>query len=151
MSTINQLNAIDTPSGSDLLPIYSQSNGDARKISLTNLASWMMKQVASAINLITQYAAPSATGFTIQVQNASDSVWLVVTPTGTMAAGTIKLPELANCVDKQELSCNTTNAVTSLTVDGNGSTVTGAPTTLAANGFFRLRYDAVTSTWYRVG
>ena len=33
----------------------------------------------------------------------------------------------------------------------NGATVTGAPTSLSANGFFRLRFDAVASVWYRVG
>ena len=47
------------------------------------------------------------------------------------------------------VSC--TQAVTTLTVSGNGSTVNGAPTTLAANGFFRLRYDGVFKAFYRVG
>jgi hypothetical protein len=28
--------------------------------------------------------------------------------------------------------------------------VTGAPTTLAANAFFTLRFDATTNAWYRV-
>ena len=37
------------------------------------------------------------------------------------------------------------------TVAGNGSTVNGAPTTLAANSFFRLRFDGVFKAWYRVG
>jgi hypothetical protein len=32
-----------------------------------------------------------------------------------------------------------------------GATVVGAPTSLAANDFFLLRFDAVTGTWYRVG
>ena len=39
-----------------------------------------------------------------------------------------------------------------LTINGNGATaVTGAPTALAANAFFRLRFDRATSSWYRVG
>ena len=151
MPTINELNAATQVSGSDLLPIFSQSNGDARKLSLANFANWLAGQMASSNNLVTQYAAPSSSGFTVQVQDASNSVWLVLTPTGTMASGQIKLPALASSVDKQELLVNTTNAVTALSFDGNGSTVTGAPSTLAAGGFFRLRYDAVTSTWYRVG
>jgi hypothetical protein len=33
----------------------------------------------------------------------------------------------------------------------SGNTVTGAPTTLAANDFFTMRYDAATAAWYRVG
>ena len=151
MPTINQLNSVGNPSPSDLLPIYSQSNGDARKLSLANFAAWLTKYISSGINLVTQYAAPSSGGFSVQMQDASDSVWLILTPTGTLASGEIKMPAKANCIDKQELSCNTTNTVTALSFDGNGSTVTGVPSTLAANGFFRLRYDAVTSTWYRVG
>jgi len=46
---------------------------------------------------------------------------------------------------------NCTQAVTTLTINGNGATVTGAPTTLAANAFFRLRFEAVAGVWYRVG
>jgi hypothetical protein len=61
------------------------------------------------------------------------------------------LPLLANCVDKQEILVNCTQAITTLTVNGNGATVTGAPTTLSANGFFRLRFDGLANVWYRVG
>lgn len=151
MPTINQLNAVDTPSGSDLLPIYSQSNGDARKLSLSNFLTWLRGQLTVADDKVTQYAAPSSTGFTVTLEDGSDSLWLVLTPTGTMAAGTIKLPAVTNAVDKQEILVNTTQDVTTLTLDANGGTITGGPATLAANGFFRLRFDAVTDTWYRVG
>jgi hypothetical protein len=41
--------------------------------------------------------------------------------------------------------------VTTLTIAGNGSTLNGAPTTIAANGFFNLRFDGVFKAWYRVG
>lgn len=153
-ATINQLNGYASTaniSGSDLLAVYSQVNGDARKLSLTNFATWIASQITTSDNKITQYSAPSATGFTTLVNDSSSSVWLILTPTGGFAAGTIKLPILANCVDKQEVLINCTQAITTLTIDGNGSTVTGAPTTLAANAFFRLRYDFVTHTWYRVG
>ena len=151
MPTINQLNNVDTPSASDLLPIFSQQNGDARSISLANLMKWMQSLSTSAGQLQTQYAAPSATGFTAVVTDSSNSTWLILTPTGAFAAGTIRLPSKAASLDGQEVVVNTTQAVTALTMDGNGSTVTGAPTTLAANAFFRLRYDAVMSTWYRIG
>ena len=157
MPTINQLNSIDTPSGSDLLPLYSQSNGDARKLSLSNLLLWLTTNTPTATNnnqpqFTTQYAAPSATGFTVQVLDGSDNVWLILTPTAGFAAGTIKLPDVSKCVNKQEVLINCTQAVTTLTINGNGATaVTGAPTALAANTFFRLRFDSATSSWYRVG
>jgi hypothetical protein len=54
-------------------------------------------------------------------------------------------------VDGQQLLVSCTQAVTTLTVAGNGSTVNGAPATLAANAFFRLRFDGVFKAWYRVG
>jgi len=105
-------------------------------------------------NMVTQYAAPSATGFSVTIGTGIDaglSVWLVLTPVAGYAAGTLVLPASGDVVDKQEILVNCTQSVTTLTITGNGSTVTGAPTTLAANGFFRLRYDAVLTTWYRVG
>jgi hypothetical protein len=149
MSTINQLNAISTVSGSDLVPVYSQQNGDARKLSLTNLADWIGTQVSFVDDKITQYAAP-LTGTTVLANDTQNSGWLILTPVGTLAALTIKLPLLANTIDKQEILVNTTQTLTSLTIDGNGSSVVGGPTTLSANGYFRLRYDAVMHTWYRV-
>lgn len=41
MPTINQLSAVDSLSGSDLLPIYSQTNGDARKTSLNSVKEFV--------------------------------------------------------------------------------------------------------------
>lgn len=151
MPTINQLNSIDTPSASDLLPLFSQENGDARKLSLANLLKWIQAQSITAGGLRTQYVAPSVTAFTVTVTDDGNSTWLILTPTGAFAAGTIKLPSKESSLDGQEVVLNSTQAVTALTIDGNGSAVTGAPTTLTANAFFRLRYDAVMSTWYRIG
>ena len=151
MPQINQLAAVDQVQSGDQVPIYSAANGDARKASLSLLKAFFQEGITAADDKITQFAAPSATAFSIQVNNDADSVWLVLTPTAGFAAGTLVLPAVANCVDRQEVLVNCTQAVTALTVSGNGSTVTGAPTTLAANGFFRLRFDAITDTWYRVG
>jgi len=103
----------------------------------------------------TQYSAPSATGFNVQVTDGVDNntnVHLILSPLAGYAAGTITLQAKADLVDKQELLVNCTQAVTTLTINLNGATgAIGAPTTLAANAFFRLKYDAVTSNWYRVG
>ena len=65
---------------------------------------------------------------------------------------TIKLPAIANVIDKQDILINCTQAVTTLTIDDNGAgTVTGAPSSLSANDFFRLKYDATGDVWYRIG
>jgi len=151
MPTINQLSAVDQVVSSDQVPIYSSEQGDARKASMATLLAFFAGQITANDDKMTQYSAPSATGFNVQVNNDNLSVWLVLTPVAGYAAGTLTLPAVANCVDRQEILVNCTQAVTALTVAGNGATVTGAPTTLAANAYFRLRFDAVTNTWYRVG
>ena len=48
MPTINSLNAIDSPDGSDLLPIWSQQNGDTRKISVNNFKDYILAGDADA-------------------------------------------------------------------------------------------------------
>ena len=151
MPQINQLSSTDEVQPGDQIPIYSAANGDARKAALSLLKTFFQEGATASDDKITQYAAPSATGFSVQVNNGALSVWLVLTPTAGFAVGTLVLPDVANCVDRQEVLVNCTQVVTTLTVSGNGSTVTGAPTTLAANEFFRLRFDAITDTWYRVG
>lgn len=151
MPQINQLASVDQVQPGDQVPIYSSNNGDARKASLLLLKTFFQEGVTAADDKITQYSAPSATGFSVQINNDSDSVWLVLTPTAGFADGTLVLPAVANCVDRQEILVNCTQAVTTLTVSGNGSTVIGAPTTLAANAYFTLRFDSVLSRWYRVG
>lgn len=146
MTNINQLSSMDSLSGGDLLAVWATSNGDTRKSSLTLLTSYMQTNLALPGSLATQYAAPSATGFSVTVSAAN--TWLLLTPTAGFAAGTIVLPTSA--ADKAEVSVNCTQIVTALTVSAGGTTVTGAPTALTANGFFTMRYDAATSAWYRV-
>lgn len=151
MPTISQLTSVDNLASSDQVPIYSGANGDARKASFNTITTYLSGKITAIDTMVTQYSAPSTTGFTTNIFDGPTSVWLILTPTGTMAAGTVKLPTSTNCVDRQEVLLNSTQIVTTLTLNGNGATVTGAPTTLSANGFFKLRYDAVTTTWYRIG
>lgn len=134
-------------SGADLLRLWSQQYGGEVSLTLTNLKAWLDANDTST-TLTTQYASPSATGFSVTVNY--DSAWLVLTPAAGYAAGTLVLP--LSPADKSELLVNSTQAVTALTIDGNGASgVVGAPTGLSANGFFRLRYDGQSYTWYRVG
>lgn len=148
MATINQLSALDQLAAGDLLAVWATGNGDTRKGSIGLLTTYMQGALTLPGALTTQYAAPSASPFTVTV--AQGNTWLLLTPTGTLAVGTIVLPTAPT--DKAEVSVNCTQIVTSLTVSAGGTTVTGAPTTLAsANAFFTMRYDAATAAWYRVG
>lgn len=149
---INQLSAVSTVSDGDLLPLFVTSSGDARKMALSVLKAYMQSALTAGGGFMTQYSAPAATGFstTIAPVASGGNVFLLLTPVAGYAAGTIVLPPQANCIDGQEVLVSCTQAVTTLTVSGNGSTVNGAPTTLAANAFFKLRYDGVFKAWYRV-
>jgi hypothetical protein len=152
MTTINQLSAVDSVVSSDQVPIYSSGQGDARKASMSVIKTFVLAGSTSSDDKVTQYSSPTATGFSVTILDSSGtSVWLILTPLAGYAAGTLVLPAVANCVDRQEILVNTTQAVTTLTINANGATVIGAPTTLAANAFFRLRFDDVLNVWYRVG
>lgn len=150
---ISQLNSTDDLSASDLLAVWVASNADTRKASLTTLLAFLQANLTSPGDDMTQYSAPNANGFSVTITPAVDgqNVYLLLTPTGAFAAGTIVLPLVANCIDGQTLLCNTTQAVTALTLNGNGASVIGGPTTLATNAFFKLRFDGVSNNWYRVG
>jgi hypothetical protein len=145
-ASINNLPATDI-SQADQIPFFSTPNGQDRRTSVDQL-SRLLQTLLTASGSVTQYAAPSATGFSVTIAppTAGGSVYLLLTPVATYATGTIVMP--APPADRQEISVVSTQIVTALTVSGNGYTVTGAPTTLAANGTFKLRYDAVTSAWY---
>jgi len=158
MSRIIDLTALDSLVAADNLLVYSSANGDARRVSLATLLSYIEDNLtASGSSFATQYSSP-LTGVTVTLgstaedADGSENVHLVITPAGTIAALTIKFPLSTSLVDKQEVIINCTQIVTTLTFDANGaSDVVGEPTTFAANGFCRFKYDALLEKWYRVG
>lgn len=154
MPEINQLSAVSALAAGDQLPLYSVGTGDARKAAISVLLAYLQANLDFTVGApyTTQYSAPSATGFSVAIDDSHNSTHLILTPAASYAAGTIVLPSVAQAIDGQMIMVNCTQIVTTLTIDGNGATaVTGEPTTLAANAFFTLKYDAPTSSWYRVG
>jgi hypothetical protein len=158
MTTIDRLSALDDLVAADNVVVYSSANGDARRASLTALLEFIESEITSTSRPFhTQYSAP-ATGNTVQVgstssdADGSENVHLIITPAGTLSALTIKLPLSSDCVDAQEILINCTQIVTTLSWNVNGaSDIVGEPTTFAANGFVRIKYDLLTTNWYRVG
>lgn len=144
---ISALTSATALGSADAFPIASSADGDTRKASLSLLATYLQGVLTFPGQLTQQYAAPSATAFNVAI--AAADTWLILTPTAGFAAGTITLPAVR--ANRQRIQVNCTQSVTTLTVAGNGTTVTGAPTTLAANAFFTLQYDATLNAWYRVG
>jgi hypothetical protein len=135
------------------VPFYDPVNGADKRASITSLVELIQSLLTASGGLITQYSAPSATGFSVTISplTTGASMLLLLTPAAGYAAGTIVLPALASCVHGQEVQVTCTQAVATLTVSGNGATVNGAPAALTANSFFRLRFDGVLGGWYRLG
>lgn len=148
---IQNLPAVTTLSLADQVAIASSALGDDARAALSTLVAFIQGQLTATGGYSTQYASPNASGFSVTVSplTTGGNVFLLLTPLAGYAAGTVVLP--ANPVDAQEVLSTCTQSVTTLTVSGNGKTVNGAPTTLAAQGFFRLRFDGVNQSWYRVG
>lgn len=153
MASINQYPTKETIDGSELLVCFDVTNSDTRKFSVAALNTFIQGNVdANMSGYVTQYSAPSATAFSVAITNTTKDTHLILTPTGTFAAGTIVLPASSSTADGQRVMVNCTQTVTALTIDGNGATaVTGEPTTISTYGYFTLKYDKPTSTWYRVG
>ena len=145
MTNINQPSSVSSIEGGEQLAVCATNNGDSRRASITTLMDYVNANVTT-VTQNTQYASPAATGFSVTVNTGN--VWLIITPVSTYASGAIVLPTGAS--DKDTVTVNCTQIVTSLSVS-SGATVVGAPTTLAANDFFTMKYDGVTSSWYRVG
>jgi hypothetical protein len=149
MTDINQLSTADTLTAGDLLPIWRTNNSDTRKTSLTALQSFMQTNLTfSAGQFVVQYAAPAATSFTVALLANTNNQWLILTPLAAYAAGTITFPLLSTVTDNQEILIFSTQAVTTLTLSGNGATIVGAPTGISQNGAVRFKYNSLATTWY---
>lgn len=150
MPTINQLSGLSQLSGGDLLPIYVPNNGDARKVSVSQLLAYFQTTFA-APTVATNLYTPS-TGFNITVPTpVSEQQWMIIQPAGTLAAGTITLPLNTGVPDGTQVLVTTTQIITSFTLALNGAAnAYGAPTTLAANSFFTMRFNQSTNSWYRI-
>ena len=150
MPTINQLAGISQVSGGDQLPIYVPNNGDARKVSVNQLLQYF-QQTFAAPTVATNLYTPG-TGFNITVPTpTSEQQWMVIQPAGTLATGTITLPLNTGTPDGTQVLVTTTQIITAFTLALNGAAAAfGAPTTIAANAFFTMRFYQATNSWYRV-
>ena len=149
MPTINQLPLLAQISGGDNIPVYSPTNGDARRVSITSLIEYFQETFADP-NYLTIINAPTNSGFNIQIGTQTQSVFLILNPSGAFAAGTITLPPVASCFDGQEILVASSQTVTALTVNGNGAAVYGIPLNLGLGGFFTIRFNQLQNSWYTI-
>lgn len=149
MPQINQLPLLDTVSPGDNLVVYAPSQGDARRLPISELLAYFQSQFATGEYFV-QFETP-VTGFSINVSSTNGDIWLIMQPVGALAAGTIVLPANTSLIDGQEVLVTTTQQITSLTVsDGGAIAVYGAPGSMAAETSFRLRYYAAADSWYKI-
>ena len=150
MPTINQLAGISQVSGGDQIPIYVPNNGDARKVSVTQLLTYF-QTVFAAPTVSTNLYTPG-TGFNVTVPTpVSEQQWMIIQPAATLATGTITLPLNTGVPDGTQVLVTSTQIITAFTLALNGAaSAFGAPTTMAANAFFTMRFYQATNSWYRV-
>jgi len=148
MPTINQLPTVTSLSGGDQFAVYNNGNGDARKVSASALASYVNGLESS--DTTTQYNSP-LTGFVLPLEASPVKTFVVLTPAGTLSIGTLVLPLATGMADRAEITVVTTEAIAHLNFTLNGATaIYGEPTTLAAEGYFTLKYDSGLNSWFRV-
>jgi hypothetical protein len=150
MPTINQLSGISQVSGGDLLPVYVSNNGDARKVSITQLLQYF-QQVFAAPTVATNLYTPG-TGFNITVPTpTSEQQWMILQPAGTLATGTVTLPLNTGVPDGTQVLITSTQTITSFTIALNGAAaVFGSVSTLTAGAAICYRFYQATNSWYNV-
>lgn len=134
--------------------IWSATNSMWALTSFSSILALVQENITTP-EIETQYYSPQATDFSITIGadiDAGSDIHLILTPGADYAAGTFILPISSSLVDKQTIIVNSIKAVTAVSFDNNGaSNIMGHPTTLAANGYFTLKYDMTMQTWYRIG
>jgi hypothetical protein len=146
MSNFSYLSPI---TGAESIPTYSSSRSAPLWVTISGLMNHF-RQTFTSPAFVTTITTPGD-GFTITATQDATNQWALLRPTGTLATGTFVLPAPAVCIDGQEILVTNTLQITSFTVNGNGATaVYGAPATLSAEDRFKLRYNALTTSWYGV-
>jgi hypothetical protein len=140
---------------SSSIPFSDPSSGFDLRASVSDLLA-LLTAAGGLDGFVTQRFAPNGSGYTVLLTSPASGVpgiWALIVPLGAYAAMTLDLPV---GVDGLEVLVSCTQAVTALTTVGatvgaGAQPVNGAPASLAANGFFRLRFDGVNGSWYRIG
>lgn len=147
-----RLNNTDRIGPCDSVVVWSANNQDFRSFPFEGLVEKIQESIEKVdyppIHI--QHFNPNA-DFTLNIENHESGTYLILNPSVSIATGSIKLPERYDVIDGQVLLVACAQQVNNFSVDGNNALVIGAPNALAANGFFKLKYDKLSNTWYRVG
>lgn len=145
-----RLSITDRIGPNDSVVLWSANNQDFRGVPIELLIERIQENKLDQPPIQIQHFNPNA-DFTLNIENHEVGTYLILNPSVSIAAGSIKLPERYDVTDGQVLLVACAQQVNSFSIDGNNALVIGAPNALAANGFFKLKYDKLSNTWYRVG
>lgn len=144
-----RLNITDRIGPNDSVVLWSANNQDYRGLAIDVLKE-VIKDKSNQSALLIQHFNPNA-DFTLNIENHEVGTYLILNPSVSITTGSIKLPERYVVTDGQVVLVTCSQQVDNFSIDGNNAHVIGAPNALAANGFFKLKYDKLSNTWYRVG
>lgn len=155
MPTIGQLNQVSGLQPSDIIPLFVGMSQATRRATLAQLMEFINEQLTANQSFVTtQYAAPGANGFLVQVlqpNTGNADVRMIINPLADFAAGTIQLPLFTTALDGQTVTITTTKSIAALTIDLNGASAGfGMPPSLGANDSLTVGYDAPSASWYMI-
>jgi len=86
MTTINRLPAVDTLQPDDLVPIFSNANGDARSASVNNFVDAVKAEIGSGTGSVTSVSVAPANGFsgTIATPTTTPQITMSTTASGVL-------------------------------------------------------------------
>lgn len=147
---IERLNA-SQPTDSALIPFYDAALGADARMTVAQLFQLLSNFFGGLRGTITQYANPNVNGWALTVAPlaAGQNVIVILDPTLSSYSITLNLPAIP--ADGQTITFHSKLPVTFSLVAPGAFISIGSLSAMAAGGFFTVRYDALTDTWYRVG
>lgn len=147
-----RLNETDELNTGDQFVLFKGNCTDFRSVPQDVILSWILSNIpiVKPIAAIIQPFNPN-TDFTITIENNAVGTYLVMNPSVSITNGIITLPPMDELTDGQELLVTSSQQIENLTITGNGAALIGDPNTIAASGFFKLKFEMLSQTWYRVG
>ncbi|MCH7391819.1 transcriptional regulator [Acinetobacter dispersus] len=148
-----RLNQTDSLDGGDQFVIYKGNCTDFRALPQDVFLEWIKENfpdTPSSSNPVVQHFNPNG-NFSLTVENHSEGTYLLLNPVTSITNGSLVLPLDSDVLDQQPILFSCSQQITNLSINGSGAIVVGAPNAIAANAFFKLQYDKLSGTWYRVG
>ncbi|WP_332605477.1 transcriptional regulator [Acinetobacter sp. ESBL14] len=148
-----RLNTTDKVGVGDQFVLYKANCSDFRALPQDVLLDWLNTNLSETPSLwkpIVQHYNPNG-NFNLLVENHKEGTYLLLNPSNSIENGTLVLPDNSEVADQQLILFSCSKQITNLVINGSGAVVVGAPNAISATAFFKIQYDKLSGTWYRVG